>query len=240
MGAAELRIDGIIHYPGGRLSYQADTLERHVHDSGAGVVITLCDLAHQDAATITRLRQAGIQVLHWVPVDCEPLSVIDHAVLTYGGGHPVAMSRFGERMLTDAGFAPSYVPHCVDTDMFAPMPAGARAELRDALGLDGKFVIAVNAANEDMLRKGFFEMWRGFAAFHAKQRNSVLWLHSTLDGQFDHAHEIRALGLEDAVIPADDHLIKTGKLDARHMAGWYNAADVYLCTQLGGRVRGAH
>ena len=51
-----------------------------------------------------------------------------------------------------------------------------------------------------------------------------------MDGQYDHAHDIRRLGLEAAVIPTDDYLMKTGRLDAGYMAGWYNAADVYLNT----------
>ena len=231
VGAGVLTIEGVTHYPGGRLNYQADTLLRNVADSGAEVVITLCDLVHQDHQNITALRKGGVQVLHWIPVDCEPLGIVDNAVLNWGGGHPVAMSRFGERMLGDAGFAPSYVPHCVDTGVFRPPGADLRTDLRFDLGVAGKFVIAVNAANHDHIRKGFFELWHGFAAFHKKHPDSVVLLHSELDGQFDHAHEIRGLGLGlEQVKPTDDHLMKTGRLDAEYMARWYNAADVYLCT----------
>ena len=233
VGAGVLTIEGVTHYPGGRLSYQADVLERNVRDSRAQVVITLVDLCNQDAATMARLIQSGIQVMHWVPVDCEPLSVIDEAVLRHGGGQPVAMSRFGERMLRDAGFTPAYAPHCVDTGIFRPFPAEYRDELREDQGLTGKFVIGVNAANGDLSRKGFFEMWRGFAAFHKEHPDTVLQLHSELDGQFDHIHEIRSLGLEKAVLATDDHLMKTGRLDAGYMAAWYNTCDAGLMSSWG-------
>jgi glycosyltransferase involved in cell wall biosynthesis len=231
-GGGVLNIAGVPHYPGGRLAYQADTLERHVAQTGAQVVLTLCDLAHQDAATIGRLRAGGVAVLHWVPADCEPLSMIDEAVLRFGGGQPVGMSAFGVRMLRGAGFTPLYVPHCVDTGLFAPLPEAARAMIRADQGISDKtFVVAWNGANSDILRKGGFEMWRAWAAFHAKHPDSVLWLHTDdLGERFDHAEEIRQLGLEDAIRPTDPHLVKTGQLDGAYMSAWYNAADVYLNT----------
>jgi glycosyltransferase involved in cell wall biosynthesis len=230
IGGGTLNIGGVTHRSGGRLAYQAGgTLERHAAQMGADVILTLCDLAHQDAHAIARLRGAGVQVLHWVPADCEPLSVIDEAVLRYGGGHPVAMSRFGERMLTGAGFEPSYVPHAVDTGMYVPFLPETRDALRAGQGTLGRFTVACCAANADLSRKGFFEMWRGFAAFHVKHPDTAFLLHSEIDGQFDHDHEIRHLGLEDCVIATDDHLIQTGQLDGQYMAAWFNSADVYLC-----------
>ena len=234
VGAGTLNIGGFTHYSGGRLAYQADALERHVHDTGAELILTLCDLAHQDANTVRRLRAAGRQVLHWVPVDCEPLSMIDEAVLHYGGGTPIAMSRFGERMLAGAGFDPLYVPHAVDAAVFAPMPAAERQELRGDQGTAGKFVIAWNGANADWLRKGQFELWQAYAAFLADYRHSILWLHTDdLEVQYDHTEDIRRLGLEKAVMPVDGHMVRTGQLDAGYMAAWYNAADVFLNTSWG-------
>jgi glycosyltransferase involved in cell wall biosynthesis len=224
-----LNIGGIPHYGGGRLKYNLDVLEGHVEHFGADVLITLCDLAHQDSGIVRRLRGRGVQVLHWVPVDCEPLSVIDAAFLKHGGGHPVAMSRFGQRMMAAAGIEASYVPHSVDTGTYAPLPASARDAMRVEQGTKGKFVVANCAANTDLARKGFFEMYKAFAAFHGKHPDSLIWLHSPLEGQFDHASTIIRLGLQDAVRPTEDYLINTGRLDSGYMSAWYNAADVYLC-----------
>ena len=236
VGAGTLNIDGVRHWPAGKLAYQRDTLIRNVLDSRAQVVLTLCDLAHQDPAQHAQLRAAGIQVLHWMPIDCEPLSMIDEGVLRYGGGQPVAMSRFGEARLRDRKFEPCYVPHAVDTGTFFPMAGQTRDQLRLSLGVDleadgtvrRRFAVALAAANMDLSRKGFFEAYEAFAVFHGKHPDSVLLLHSELDGQFDHAEHIRLLGLEEAVIVADDHLIKTGQLDAAYMASWMNTADAGL------------
>lgn len=223
---AILTIGGFPHYPSGKLEYNADVIESHVAHWGADVLIALADVAHQDPATTARIRGRGVQVLHWMPVDCDPLSTLDETILRLGGGTPVAMSRFGERMLRAKGFDPLYAPHCVDTAIFAPMPAGARKEARAARGLDSKFTVAINAMNKDILRKGFFEAYRAFAPFHAKHPDSRILLHTDLDGRFDHEEEIVQLGLQKAVLTTEDYLIKIGALDEAFMAEWCNLADV--------------
>jgi glycosyltransferase involved in cell wall biosynthesis len=233
VGGGDLNIMGVPHYSPGRLGYNADVLDRHVGRAGCDVLLTLCDLAHQDTNMITRILESGVQVLHWVPVDCAPLSVILEAVLRYGGGQPVAMSRFGERMLRDRKFDPPYVPHSVDTRTFTPFMPATRAMLREETGVAGKFAVGVCAANADLNRKGFFQMYRAFAAFHADHPDSVLVLHSPLDGQFDHLNQIQLLGLEKAVKPTDDYPIKVGLLDAHYMAAWMNSVDVAMMPSWG-------
>lgn len=230
---AILNIDGFPHYPAGRLEYNADVIEQHCADWQTDVLITLCDLAHQDPAAFARLRAAGVKVLHWVPVDCEPLSVLDEAVLKIGGGTPVAMSRFGERMLAGAGLVPLYAPHCVDTDLFRPVDGG-RDEMREAAGVGQRFAVAINAMSKDSIRKGFFEAYEGFAAFHVKHPKSVILLHSEQEGsQFDHAEFAQLAGIASAFIVSEDYKIKTGRLDDQYMAQWTNLADVYLCASWG-------
>lgn len=232
---AILDIGGFPHYPAGRLEYNADVLEGHCAHWDAEVLITICDLAHHDPAAIARLRARGIQVLHWVPVDCEPLSVLDDAILRLGGGTPVAMSRFGERMLHKAGHEPLYAPHAADTEVFRPFADEERAALRGAAGLAGKFTVGINAMSKDVLRKGFLEAYLGFAAHRRSHPGSVLMVHTDTDGQVDHGAMITLAGIEGAVtmLEDSDYLIKTGQVDAQAMAAWYNTADAYLCASWG-------
>lgn len=230
---AVLTIGGFPHYPSGRLEYNADVIEGHVDHWRCDVLITLADLAHQDPETTQRIRARGVQVLHWMPVDCEPLSMLDETILRLGASQPVAMSRFGERVLRARGFDPLYVPHCVDTGIFTPMPSGAKAEVRAAQGLGKCFTVAINAMNKDLLRKGFFEGYRAFAPFHAKHPDTRILLHTDLDGRFDHEEEVAQLGLEKAIRVTGDYLIKIGALDEPWMAGWYNLADVVLMPSWG-------
>jgi glycosyltransferase involved in cell wall biosynthesis len=231
---AALTIGGFPHYPPGRLEYNADVIERHCQEAGTEVLITLCDLAHQDPHALARIRASGVQVLHWVPVDCSPLSVLDETILRLSGGVPLAMSRFGEQMMRDAGLDPVYVPHCVDTSVFRPLPDAAAA--RAHAGTADVFTLLTVAMNKDILRKGFFELYEAFAPFHAKHPASQLIMHSEEHGQFDHGEHCRLLGLklgQDVVFDADDYLINTGRLDERYMAGLYGVADAYVCPSWG-------
>ncbi len=238
---AILDIDGFRHYPAGRLEYNADVIEDHCAHYGADVLITICDLIHQDPAATARLRARGMQVLHWIPVDCEPLSILDDANLRAGGGTPVAMSRFGERVLREAGHDPLYIPHCVDTSVFAPADDAERAARRADTGLAGKFVVAMNAMNKDSVRKGFFEAYEGFAAFARRCPDSVLLLHSEMaSSSFDHGEAVALAGIGSRVMmmggqhgEQPDYVIKTGGFTSADMAAWYGRADVYLCTSWG-------
>jgi glycosyltransferase involved in cell wall biosynthesis len=105
--------------------------------------------------------------------------------------------------------------------------------LRGDMGLDGKFTLATIGANNDLTRKGFFELYQAFAAFRVKHPDSRLLLHSEMDGQFDHPHWITELGLAESVLITDTDTIKLGVLDDHYMASWYNQADAYLCPSWG-------
>src|SRR6266704_1345958 len=118
----------------------------------------------------------------WMPVDCEPMGMMDAGRLkAYGGGAiPVAMSRFGEKQLTGAGFDPVfYVPHGIDTTVFRPPED--RQGLREAMGVDGKFVIFMNAANMDKQRKAFPEQVAAFARLHARHPDMLLASYGAAD-----------------------------------------------------------
>lgn len=246
---AIMNIEGIPHYPGGALRYNADVLLDHCAHFGAEVLITISDLAHQDTDSILRLRAGGVQVLHWVPVDTSgadvpgeragAVSLLDLSVLVTGGGHPIAMSRHGERQLAAMGLKPSYVPHGIDTSVFRPLTQPERETARDQLGLAGQFVVGVNAMNKDSVRKGFFEAYAGFARFRAKHPGSCMIVHSENQSEnFRHEHVLSYLGLPAGTLGKDtgkavyftpDYEIKVGLVEEAFIAGWYNLADVYLC-----------
>ena len=86
--------DGVMTYPAsGEDPWSQDTLPGHYGHHQADLLITLMDAWVLDPA-----RLGGMNVAHWLPVDCSPLSVLDQRVLS-GGGRPVAMSQFGKRQL---------------------------------------------------------------------------------------------------------------------------------------------
>ena len=168
--------NGHLILPGGQDPYGSDIIVSHARYVKADLVITLMDVWPLDAGQIRSLRvDHGIPVAHWMPVDCDPLGAMDERHLKTTGAIPIAMSRFGQRMLAEAGLDALYVPHGIDTKVFTP---GGRDDARKTLGVDSRFVVAMNAANKDAVRKAFPEQMLAFAAFRRRHPEAILMLHS--------------------------------------------------------------
>jgi len=94
---------------------------------------------------------------------------------------PIAMSRFGERMMRNAGLEPLYIPHGIDTCLFRPQP-GLRARARAELGVpEDAFLagmVAANVGNPMVPRKAFPQAFAAFAAFAEDHPDAWLYCHS--------------------------------------------------------------
>ena len=216
--------DGVLVYPGsGEDPWATDVLGAHYRHFNADLLITL-----MDAWVLDPGRLAGMNVAHWMPVDCDPLSSMDRRVLDGAGARPIAMARSGEKVLRDAGYDPLYAPHSIDLGVWHPL--ADRAAERKAAGVDGKFVVAIHAANQDPFRKGFAEMLQAFALFAARHDDAVLALHTrenTRQG-IDVRSLISACGISDRVISADQYLVASGMITDAQMARWQGLADVLM------------
>lgn len=181
-----------------------------------------------DAWVLGAPALAGMNVAHWMPIDCDPLSAMDKRVLDTAGGQPIAISRFGERVLAEAGYRPLYAPHGIDTQVWKP--AEDRDALRRELGLDGKFVVAIAAANQDPIRKAIPEMLRAFATFRKKHDDAVLLIHTRQQTRLgvDVPALIRMLGIGDSVRIGDQYMIASGMVTQDELAKWFGCADVLL------------
>ena len=86
---------------GARDPHGNDVLAGDYQAHKADLLITLCDLfaLYPSASDIAQMNAA-----HWLPVDTEPAGEIDIATLRDGGGTPIAISRFGARMLAAEGW----------------------------------------------------------------------------------------------------------------------------------------
>ena len=126
------------NFPGDR--YGTAILGEHVRRTKADLVITLSDIWVLEPGHLK-----GLPVAHWMPVDCTPLSNADKVCLEASGAVTIAMSRFGEKQLRDAGHDPLYVPHGIDLAVWKPDQT--RDLTREMLGVTGKFAIGMNAAN---------------------------------------------------------------------------------------------
>lgn len=222
---------GIPVYPAGQAPFGGDVAGMHARHFAADLVIMLTDLWIMPHETL-----AGLDVAAWMPVDCEPLGILDAGRLkAYGDGViPVAISRFGEKQLKDAGFERVfYVPHGIDTQVFRPPED--RKGLREAMGIDDRFVIFMNAANMDKQRKAFPEQIAAFAALHRKHPDTLLILHTLTETSqgIDVAEAVDRAGVADAVQFTSQYLQTVGLVDQEMLAASYGAADLVTSCSYG-------
>jgi glycosyltransferase involved in cell wall biosynthesis len=221
--------EGVTVLPGFGHSYCSQSLALHAEAVRPDLVITLGDVWVLDASSLRPLPLA-----HWLPSDCRPMSLADRNVVDAGGGELIAMSRFGEDRFRTAGLRPVYVPHGIETSVFTP-PSDRRA-LRDALGIaEGDFVIGMNSANNDAIRKAIPEQMLAFARFLEDHPEGMLALHTGVhaDGGQDLDALAENLGITDRVRAVDQYRYSAGLVQPHELAGWYGAIDLLSSASYG-------
>ena len=224
LSGAPIRWEGFTVYPAGQADYSPDVVVQHAQHMRADLLLTLMDFYRLAPAAdgLARIRTAA-----WLPNDCRPLSKADEAVLRRSRAFPIAMSRFGLQNLIEAGFGDAgYVPHGIDTTVFTPPED--RAALREEIGVAGRFVIGICAANRDAIRKGFPEQFQAFAKFRKRHPEALLMLHSVdrSPGGYDLEQMVNDMGIADAVMLSDRYAQVAGHMVPQMMAAWYGALDV--------------
>src|ERR1017187_3101249 len=219
LAGTPIQWNGITVLPGFGGQYCSPSLQQHAKHVGPDLVITLGDVWVLDPNVLRELP-----VAHWLPGDCRPMSTADRNVLEASGGQIIAMSRFGQERFREAGFTSAhYVPHGISFETFKP--AGDKAELRATRGMDpDAFVVGVNAANNDAIRKAAPEMMLAFAKFHQSHPDAVLALHTGVhqDGGQDLEAVAENLGITDRCMVADQYRYTAGLITPGDMADWYN------------------
>jgi glycosyltransferase involved in cell wall biosynthesis len=222
--------EGITVLPGFGGSYCSPSLGQHAKHLNPDLVLTLGDVWVLDPAV---LRE--IPVAHWLPADCRPMSTADRNVVEASGASLVAMSRFGQDRFREAGFGNAlYVPHGIDMGTWTI--SGDRAGLRERAGIsEDTFVIGVNAANNDAIRKAPAEMMLAFAKFLQSHPDSLLSLHTAVhcDGGQDLEFLAESLGITDRVIVVDQYRYSAGLIGPPDLNDWYNTIDVLLAATYG-------
>ena len=229
-GSSILEWQGFPVFGAGRDTAGNDTIVRNHEYFGADWTIVLADPFGLLKAAET-LRQ--INVAFSFPVDCSPLGHGDVTVLRESRGVPIAMSRFGERVLLDEGAEPLYAPLMVDTGVYRP---GDPRAYRDALPgvTDDTCVLGILGMNRDV-RKALPEQFLAFARFHARHPDSVLAVHSAprANPGFNLKGMADQLGISNAVAWPDSYSYDLGLIAEEQMAIWLNGIDVLSMTSYG-------
>lgn len=227
--------DGVPVYPGLGGSYGDGSLLAHARDHFAGdprggLVVTLMDVWVLSPDVLGQMNVAA-----WVPVDHEPAPPGVVSFFLNSGAVPIAMSRFGERML--GRLDPLYVPHAVDTNVYKPYD---RKQVRAKVGVpEDAFLVGMVAANKGRpSRKCFTQAFQAFRKFREEHNNAVLYLHTTVDPDMAQGENIpkilESLEIpEDSVRIADQYRMTFDPYSAKTMAMIYSAMDVLLNPAMG-------
>lgn len=228
--------DGIKVYPKTPYAHAGeDVVIGHYQDFGADIVVAfLCQW------TLHPEIWREMRTLHLAPVDIEGMSFRDYGVIANSGGVPAAVSKWGQVQMAKRGLQSVYLPHGVDVRVMRP--PGDRKETRrqviddgkfmsldgklvPARFADGRFVVGINFMNNDKFRKFICEQFIAFAEFHEKHPDALLSVHSIamLPDGYNLLNLCRELGIEKAVMFANQHKLVTGAYSPEFLAGWYGA-----------------
>jgi glycosyltransferase involved in cell wall biosynthesis len=200
----------------------------------ADVLITL-----YDTWILKGKKYDQINLACWTPVDHYPCPPDVLAWLSKPNVTPIAMSKFGQKAIQDAGIECEYVPHAIE-DVFTPTDTIDGKNNREYLGAkDTDFLVMMNAANKAnglVHRKALAENLLAFSIFAKDKPDAVIYLHMDMFGAFggwNLPNLLEAVGLlHDQVILVDQIAYRYG-LSQEVLAGLYTAADVYLGTSYG-------
>lgn len=227
--------DGITVLPGIPGDLGDDTLPAHAKqvfgEFKNGLVIALLDVWGLQASSVRPLKAAC-----WTPIDHDPLPPPVSEWFEGSQASPIAMSRFGEEKLREAGLKPIYVPHGVDTEMFTP--AGREAAREATQWPADAFVVGMVAANTtNPSRKSFAEALLAFKRFHDKHPEAKLYLHTEVTGRHRGVNLgilVQSLGIpRDAIYLADQYRMAFDPWSPGVMAQIYSALDVLLLPSAG-------
>jgi glycosyltransferase involved in cell wall biosynthesis len=234
----------VVVYPCGYEVNSNDIIHGHAQhffdgDPKGGWIITCLDVWAMPNPLL-----ADYQVAAWTPVDHFPAPPDVIKFFHRTGAIPVTMSRFGERLLFNAGLDPVYIPLSVDTRVYKPTPMLTLADGREltARALCGipedAFVVGMVGMNKGWARdrKGFNEAFRAFGRFWVAHPEAVLYMHAE---KFGGAEGINLVELaehaavpEHALIWCDQYAYRLG-VPAEVMAATYTAMDVLLAPSHG-------
>lgn len=229
-----LNMDGIQMYPKLLDDYGNDALNAHASNFGAQIIITLTDAWVVNPMGI----QPSIKWTPWFPVDSDPVPPL--VLRNVSSAHErIVFSKYAKSEMDRVGLTSYYVPHGVDTKEYHPLDS--QEEARKIYGLPtDRYIVGLIAMNKGFPpRKCWPQQIEGFARFHAKHPEAVLYLHTLLAdhgemGGMPIRELIRYNGLElgKDVLVTDPYTVLMG-IPPDRMNALYNSFDVLLSVSAG-------
>ncbi|MDE1866626.1 MAG: glycosyltransferase family 4 protein [Thaumarchaeota archaeon] len=187
---------GFTHFPLINHVMGSDAQRIHSERWNADVVVGLYDVWPQNPQDLQQIKRWIV----WLPVDYDPvpMPILAGARSAY---QIVAMSKFGQTQLKEAGFASTFIPHGVNTNIFKPMDQKA---IREKLHIDPKtYIFGMVSENKAAVnpRKSYQQVLEAFKKVLEKRPNTYLYIHTDPDfpGGFPLKQFISYLGIGERV-----------------------------------------
>jgi glycosyltransferase involved in cell wall biosynthesis len=238
---------GMKHFPRGFDLYSNDVTPAHMaawqheHPDLDPLLVTLFDV------WVFKGKQWDMvdNIASWVPIDHQPAPPDVVEWCKRDNVTPIAMSRFGEKMLQDVGVDCYYAPHAIDTNLFQATDkielASGMVEAREFMGVpNDAFVVGINSANKGgqhgLNRKALPEMFLAFAMWSQQRKDAVLYIHTEAKGAMggiDLHYLAKACGIDSKrIVFVDQYMHRLG-IPNQAMAAIYTGMDVLLQASLG-------
>ena len=237
--------NGFKVYPQGLAAYSDDVVVAHTMEwankdlSTPSLLMTLFDVWVLKSESLKQLKN----IASWVPIDHQPTPPDVLRFLERDNVKPIAMSKFGSRMLDIAGLEHLYVPHAIEP-VFKPtasvdLPNGKKMTGREFMGWEeDRFVVTMVATNKGAqpARKAWAENILAFSIFAKDKPDAVLYLYTEPDGAMAGINLptlLDACGVQkDRYKVVDQYAYRHG-LPQQMMAAMYTASDVLLACSMG-------
>jgi FkbM family methyltransferase len=168
-----LNMDGVPIYPRAFHPYGMDIMSANATHANADIVISLIDVWVLEPSMMAE----HTRWVPWFPIDSFPIvpSIAERAAKAY---ERIVFSKYGCKMMDQAGLDYLYVPHGTETkEWYYPED---RTEARKKLSLPkDKFILGMVAANKGSpSRKAFQQQLEAFTMLKAKHKDVAMYLHT--------------------------------------------------------------
>ena len=236
--------NGFKIYPQGVETYSNDVIAAHLADWSNGsklppLLMTLFDTWVLKSPSLLQVKN----IASWVPIDHQPAPPEVAAWCDRPNVYPIAMSKFGSKMLDIFNIKNIYVPHAIEP-IFKPTYSiktadGGSMTGRQYMGFeDDHFVVSICNFNKGVSpsRKAFAENLLAFGLFAADHPDARLYLYTEPDGAMGGVN-LRELCIscgigEDKYKFVDQYSYRHG-IQQGVMAAMYTASDVLLSATMG-------
>jgi glycosyltransferase involved in cell wall biosynthesis len=246
---AALNFNGLKVFPKMYDQFGIDAADLICRNWKPDIMVTLFDIWIGDSPLFNGQRDWFVKIhprhVAYFPVDHYPIPVpiLNQAEKAY---HCVAMSKFGLNELRKNNVAASYIPHGVDTKVFAPtdLQPIPRKWLIDTAGVPlfsgqetekwdhDSFIIGKVAANKDTSRKGFDREMAAFKIFIEQnpdaKKDARLYWHTDprFPGGYHLDHYAHLMGI-DKLIKKTHPFYLYGGISEQNMAKMYQSFDLF-------------